>query len=177
MPTACLPFPSSPSAPCQALANVPLPQTGSSTLPDGITVSPSLSLSPIISFRAHSTVGSSVFAACASLPACQPGNWAGSAWLAAVSLVPSILLYSQALENVGPSPALPALTGTTALQPLATMPIACAQQTCSTTACPCITPQVLWGCWGGQDGGLGTPHQACLLQGTSWAWDSVSSTG
>lgn len=97
-----------PSAPCQALANVSLPQTGSPTLPGCATFSPFLSLSHVIAFRAHSTMDSSVFAACASPPACKPGSWAGAAWLAAVSPVPSTLLHSHALRMWVPAPhALP----------------------------------------------------------------------
>lgn len=167
-----------------------LPQTGSPTLPGCAAFSLSLSLHPAVSLRAPSTVDSFYLLHVPLLPACNPLG-TGLA-LPASLLCPQFPAHSpipilRAMEV--PAPALPAPVGTTASRPSATMPTACGRQTCCTTVCPCTTPQVRRGgsagAGQGQGGGgragtgrgLGTTHQACPLQGTSWAWGSVSSMG
>lgn len=115
-----------------------------------------------------------------------PVSWAGSAWVPAVFCprppppppLSASSLHSPAREDVSRSPRTPrpcryyriAAFGHHAYS----MQVADVLYDCLPLYHTAGTAGG-WGRGGGQ--GLGTPHRARPLQGTSWAWGSVSSTG
>lgn len=180
LPFTCVPFPSSPhSSFLPGLSHFPREDT-----PASLVLSPSASLYCSVIFLMAPSIISFLCCMFFTLQPLRPVR-AGLA-LPGSLLCPQYPARSSPpppnshafLGDVGPSPCTPCPAGTTASRHLGTTPTACRQQMCSTTVCPCTTQQVPRGGSGGEGGGEpGTPHRVHSLQGTSWAWVSVSSMG